>query len=203
MHGIHLRWNCNDGTSPAFYAPHHARMAHGGSYSNGYVQWRTFELRNRRVCHGEPVCDRYHRRLHRTPADARIFVVLGSCHFGNIIEYDTVTNLSWSVDARTHAIAQMVDRILSEPWAAANELGLEVPPLKRQDDCLVSLRVPGHNIEVFSHWCCCRIATNGTLEIIAYDIRDAHTTVHASFKSITTVTWSDTISNKLFEKGCS
>ena len=100
------------------------------------------------------------------------FCVLGSCHFGNIIEYDTVTNLSWSVDARTHAIAQMVDRILSEPWAAANELGLEVPPLKRQDDCLVSLRVPSHNIEVFSHWCCCRIATNGTLETIAYDIRD-------------------------------
>jgi hypothetical protein len=126
-------------------------MAHGRSYSNGYVQWRIFELRIGRICHGEPVCDRYHRRLYRTPADACIFVVLGSCHFGNIIEYDTVTNLSWSVDVRTHAIAQMVDKVLSEPWAAANELGLEVPPFKRQDDCLVSFRVPSHEVEFFSH----------------------------------------------------
>ncbi|KAI0255131.1 alpha beta-hydrolase [Lactifluus subvellereus] len=58
------------------------------------------------------------------------------CHLGNIIEYDTVTNLSWTVDVRTHAIAQMVDKVLSQPWAAAEELGLEVPPLKRQDDCV-------------------------------------------------------------------
>jgi hypothetical protein len=78
--------------------------------------------------------------------------VLSSCHFGNIIEYDTVTNLSWSVDVRTHAIAQMVDKVLSEPWAAANELGLEVPPLKRQDDCVVSFRVPSHKVEFLSHW---------------------------------------------------
>ena len=87
------------------------------------------------------------------PADLCTFVVMGgSCHFGNIIEYDTVTNLSWSVDVRTHAIAQMVDRILSEPWAAANELGLEVPPLKRQDDCVVSFRVPSRKVEFFSYW---------------------------------------------------
>ncbi|KAH9989434.1 hypothetical protein BJV77DRAFT_963908 [Russula vinacea] len=58
------------------------------------------------------------------------------CHLGNIIEYDTVTNLSWSVDVRTHAIAQLVDKVLSEPWAAAEELGREVPPMKRQDDCV-------------------------------------------------------------------
>jgi putative lipase involved disintegration of autophagic bodies len=62
---------------------------------------------------------------------------LRSCHLGNIIEYDTVTNLSWSVDLRTHAIAQVVDKILSQPWAAAEELGREVPPIKRQDDCVV------------------------------------------------------------------
>jgi hypothetical protein len=87
------------------------------------------------------------------PADLCTFVVMGgSCHFGNIIEYDTVTNLSWSVDVRTHAIAQRVDRILSEPWAAANELGLEVPPLKRQDDCVVSFRVPSRKVEFFSYW---------------------------------------------------
>jgi hypothetical protein len=112
-------------------------MAHGGSYSNGYVQWLIFELRIGRICHGEPVCDRYHRHLYRAPADACIFVLVCSCHLGNIIEYDTVTNLSWSVDVRTHSIAQIVDRVLSEPWGPANELGFEVPPLKRQDDCLV------------------------------------------------------------------
>jgi hypothetical protein len=104
-------------------------------------------------------------------ADVCIFVVLGSCHFGNIIEYDTVTNLSWKVDARTHAIAQMVDRILSEPWAAAIELGREVPPLKRQDDCVVCFRVPSHSVDVFSHGRYCRIATNGTLETTANDKR--------------------------------
>ena len=62
-----------------------------------------------------------------------------------------MTNLSWSVDARTHAIAQVVDKILSEPWAAAKELDLEVPPSKRQDDCVVSFRVPSHKVELFSH----------------------------------------------------
>ena len=67
------------------------------------------------------------------------FAMPRSCHFGNIIEYDTVSNLSWSVDVRTHAIAQMIEKVLSQPWAAAVELGREVPPLKRQDDCVVSL----------------------------------------------------------------
>lgn len=75
-----------------------------------------------------------------------------SCHFGNIIEYDTVTNLSWSVDVRTHAIAKLVDKVLSEPWPAADDLGLEVPPSKRQDDCLVSYRVQSRKVEPFSHW---------------------------------------------------
>jgi hypothetical protein len=58
------------------------------------------------------------------------------CHLGNIIEYDTVSNLSWSVDVRTHAIAQMIEKVLWR-WAAAMELGREVAPLKRQDDCVV------------------------------------------------------------------
>ncbi len=107
--------------------------------------------------------------------------MLGSCHFGGIIEYDTVTNLSWSVDVRTHAIAQMVDKVLSEPWAAANELGLEVPPLKRQDDCLVSYRVQSHKVEFFSYW---RGAAAGLLQmglwklqpmIVNLFCRDAHT----------------------------
>jgi len=164
-------------------------MAHGRSYSNGYVQWRIFELRIGGVCYGEPVCGRYHRRLYRTLPD----VVLGSCHFGNIIEYDTVTNLSWSVDVRTHAIAQMVDKVLSEPWAAANELGLEVPPSKRQDDCLVSSRVTSHKVEFFSHRCG---TAAGLLQMGLWKLqpminnhffRDAHTRLRPQApKSITT-----------------
>jgi hypothetical protein len=97
-----------------------------------------------------------------------VFCMLGSCHLGNIIEYDTVSNLSWTVDVRTHAIAQVVDKILSEPWAAAEALGREVPPLKRQDDCVVSFRVPRRNVELLAHSRCCRIASNGTLETTAY-----------------------------------
>jgi len=46
--------------------------------------------------------------------------------------------MSWTVDVRTHAIAQVVDKILAQPWTAAEELGREVPPFKRQDDCVVS-----------------------------------------------------------------
>jgi hypothetical protein len=91
-----------------------------------------------------------------------------------------VTNLSWSVDVRTHAIAQIVDKVLSEPWAAADELGLEVPPLKRQDDCLVSFRVPSHKVEFFSHW---RGAAAGLLQMGLWKLQpmisnlffDAHT----------------------------
>jgi len=58
------------------------------------------------------------------------------CHLGNVIEYDTVSNLSWSVDLRTHAIVQVIEKLLSQPWDAAEESGREVPAITRQDDCL-------------------------------------------------------------------
>lgn len=80
-----------------------------------------------------------------------VVCVLDSCHLGNIIEYDTVTNLSWSVDVRTHAVAKVIDKILSEPWAAAEALGLEVPPIMRQDDCVVSFRVLKHSAKSVAH----------------------------------------------------
>jgi lipase ATG15 len=73
--------------------------------------------------------------------------ILPSCHLGDIIEYDTVSNKSWSVDLRTHAIARVVDKLLSEPWPPAEESGREVPALKRQDDCLVcSSFLPFHSL---------------------------------------------------------
>jgi lipase ATG15 len=61
------------------------------------------------------------------------------CHLGNVIEYDTVTNLSWPVRITTHPIATVIEYILSKPWPAAEEQGLEVPTMKTQDDCLVRM----------------------------------------------------------------
>jgi putative lipase involved disintegration of autophagic bodies len=63
------------------------------------------------------------------------------CHLGNIIEYDTITNLSWSARLTTHPIATVIDNILSKPWPAAEEQGLEVPAFQRQDDCVVCTRL--------------------------------------------------------------
>jgi len=64
------------------------------------------------------------------------------CHLGNIIEYDTVTNLSWAVRLTNHPIATVIDHVLSKPWPPAEEQGLEVPPMKRQDDCIVRVDLP-------------------------------------------------------------
>lgn len=61
------------------------------------------------------------------------------CHLGKTIVYDTVSNLSWGVDLRTHPIANMIDKILADPWPPAEELGREVPEAVPQDDCVVSL----------------------------------------------------------------
>ena len=60
------------------------------------------------------------------------------CHLGKTIVYDTVSNLSWGVDLRTHPVANMIDKILADPWPPAEELGREVPEAVTQDDCVVS-----------------------------------------------------------------
>ena len=60
------------------------------------------------------------------------------CHLGKTIVYDTVSNLSWSVDVRTHPIANMIEKILADPWPPAEELGRKVPEAVPQDDCVVS-----------------------------------------------------------------
>lgn len=60
------------------------------------------------------------------------------CHLGKTIVYDTVSNLSWSVDLRTHPIANMIDIVLADPWPPAEELGREVPEaVPQEDDCVV------------------------------------------------------------------
>src|SRR5712671_993340 len=61
------------------------------------------------------------------------------CHIGNIIEYDTVTELSWAVRLTNHPIATVIDNVLSKAWPAAEKQGREVPEFKRQDDCVVRM----------------------------------------------------------------
>jgi len=61
------------------------------------------------------------------------------CHQGKTIVYDTVSNLSWRVDLRSHPVANMIETILADPWPPAEELGREVPEAVAQgDDCVVS-----------------------------------------------------------------
>ncbi|KAG5723609.1 putative lipase ATG15 [Termitomyces sp. T112] len=58
------------------------------------------------------------------------------CHLGKTIFYDTVSNLSWTVDIRTHGIVNVIEKLLSQPWAPSAEIGREVPELKTEDDCV-------------------------------------------------------------------
>jgi lipase ATG15 len=60
------------------------------------------------------------------------------CHLGKTIVYDAVSNLSWGVDIRKHAIVNMIETVLADPWPPAEELGREVPEAVPQDDCVVS-----------------------------------------------------------------
>ncbi|KAJ6545095.1 alpha/beta-hydrolase [Mycena vulgaris] len=58
------------------------------------------------------------------------------CHLGTSIVYDTVSNLSWGVDVRLHGIVNVIDKVLSEPWPPAVEVGREVPEAHEQEDCV-------------------------------------------------------------------
>ncbi|KAG9314957.1 Ctf8-domain-containing protein [Chiua virens] len=58
------------------------------------------------------------------------------CHLGKSIVYDTVSNLSWAVDVRTHGIVSVIENILSQPWQACSEVGREVPEAKPETDCV-------------------------------------------------------------------
>ena len=59
--------------------------------------------------------------------------------------YTTVSNLSWSVDIRKHAIVNMVETVLADPWPPVEELGREVPEAVPQDDCVVSFLSTTHS----------------------------------------------------------
>ncbi|KAI4528270.1 alpha/beta-hydrolase [Schizophyllum commune Loenen D] len=57
------------------------------------------------------------------------------CHLGKSIVYDTVSNLSWAVDIRTHTIVNVIEKLLNEPWPPSVEIGREVPEAIAEDDC--------------------------------------------------------------------
>ncbi|KAF7312603.1 hypothetical protein MIND_00274400 [Mycena indigotica] len=63
------------------------------------------------------------------------------CHLGQSIIYDTVGNLSWSVDIRTHGIVNVIEKVLTEPWPPAVEQGRDVPLPITEDDCVASFCV--------------------------------------------------------------
>ncbi|EIM89998.1 alpha/beta-hydrolase [Stereum hirsutum FP-91666 SS1] len=56
------------------------------------------------------------------------------CHLGKSIVYDTVGQLGWRVDVRTHPIKQVITRVieLEESW----EDGREVPVAREEVDCV-------------------------------------------------------------------
>ena len=87
---------------------------------------------NRGLCHGEPVSV-----IPNTPSTVHVSFP-SSCHLGLSIVYDTVTELSWSVDIRTHGIVNVIENMLNKTWAPSEAEGREVPAAKAEEDCVVS-----------------------------------------------------------------
>ena len=71
-------------------------------------------------------------------------MIIYRCHIGKTIIYDTVSNLSWTVDIRLHGIVNVIERLLSDPWPPSVDAGREVPEAKPEVDCVVRI------ISVFS-----------------------------------------------------
>lgn len=69
---------------------------------------------------------------------AYAYMPVNRCHQGRTILYDTVSNLSWAVDIRTHGIVNVIEKLLGEPWAPSVEVGREVPVAVPEEDCVVS-----------------------------------------------------------------
>ena len=63
------------------------------------------------------------------------------CHLGKSIIYDTVSELSWAVDIRTHTIVNVIEKLLANPWPPSVEAGREVPEAKPEEDCVVSVQL--------------------------------------------------------------
>ncbi|KAH8117883.1 alpha/beta-hydrolase [Phellopilus nigrolimitatus] len=64
------------------------------------------------------------------------YAMESQCHLGTSIVYDTISNLSWSSDVRTHTIQTVIDKLLVAPWPPALEVGREVPEPISEDECV-------------------------------------------------------------------
>ncbi|THH05861.1 hypothetical protein EW145_g4489 [Phellinidium pouzarii] len=58
------------------------------------------------------------------------------CHLGKSVVYDTISNLSWSSDIRTHTIKTVIEKLLSVPWPPSVEVGRDVPEAVAEDGCI-------------------------------------------------------------------
>ena len=69
-----------------------------------------------------------------------VLTIIFRCHLGNIIKYDTVGKMKWTIDLRTHSIRTVVEQILIADWEPPSEdsPGRQVPELGNEDDCIVS-----------------------------------------------------------------
>ncbi len=65
--------------------------------------------------------------------------ITSRCHLGESIVYDTVSNLSWAVDIRTHGIVTVIEKVLTDPWPPSVDRGRQVPEAAPEEDCVVSM----------------------------------------------------------------
>ena len=93
---------------------------------------------------------------HRSTAEEYALTPDIRCHLGQVIRYDTVSQLRWSVGLRTHSIAYIIDNLLSADWEGAEEGG--VPGFYDEVDCsvrcssLVSIYRLAHDIQDCYQW---------------------------------------------------
>jgi len=118
----------------AFNTPHHPHLSLCRPNCDGYLQRYIVFMCSCRICNGNQVL----LPTILPPFFESLNGLFYSCHLGKTIFYDTVSNLSWSVDIRTHGIVTVIDKILSEPWGPSVDIGREVPEAKFQDECVVS-----------------------------------------------------------------
>ncbi|GJE94583.1 alpha/beta hydrolase [Phanerochaete sordida] len=64
------------------------------------------------------------------------FAMESRCHLGEVLVYDTVTELQWAVDIRTHGIVNVIENVLNVTWAPAQAVGREVPTPRAETDCV-------------------------------------------------------------------
>ena len=122
--------------SAAIGAACHTYLPHCRPNCDGHMQRRVIVMRHRWLRDGVQV-----RCLspHTYPLS---FKVYARCHLGKVIRYDTVTQLGWGVDVRTHGIKVIVERLLASDWDGGDDDGKnsthkEVPDFYDEEDCIV------------------------------------------------------------------